>query len=156
MLAAKLCYNWLMEAISSRPNDSFKLESLGKPIASGRTAEIYAWPNGQVVKLFHAGSPASAVDHEATVARQVHASGLRGAAVGEVVDIDGRHGLVYERVEGPSALQTLRTHLWQSSQLMRMMAQLHVTMHDQHIPALPEQRQRLSRKIQSVDSLPKA
>ncbi len=29
--------------------------TLGKPIALGRTAEVYAWADGQVLKLFRPG-----------------------------------------------------------------------------------------------------
>jgi hypothetical protein len=32
---------------------SAMLEELGQPIARGRTAEIYAWHSGQVLKLFY-------------------------------------------------------------------------------------------------------
>ena len=68
---------------------------LEKPIALGRTAEIYAWEDGYVVKLFRDGMPAASVEYEARIARTVHAAGLPVPAVGEVVDINGRFGLVF-------------------------------------------------------------
>ena len=78
------------------------MTSLGKPIALGRTAEIYAWEEGQVLKLFHDWLSANRVEYEAQISRAVHTSGLPVPAVGEVVEINGRLGLIYERVVGPS------------------------------------------------------
>ena len=41
------------------------MASLGKPIALGRTAEIYAWEEGQVLKLFQDWFSADLVENEA-------------------------------------------------------------------------------------------
>ena len=61
--------------------------SLGKPIALGRTAEVYAWEEGQVLKLFLDWFSADRVEYEAQIAGPVHASGLPVPAVGDVVEI---------------------------------------------------------------------
>ncbi len=44
--------------------------SLGTPIAWGRTAELYAWKPGQVLKLFYLNAPASIVVSSTTNNRQ--------------------------------------------------------------------------------------
>lgn len=74
--------------------------SLGEPIAVGRTAEIYEWGEGQILKLFRDWFPAHSVQNEARNARAVHAAGSPVPAVGEVIEINGRLRLIYERVEG--------------------------------------------------------
>ena len=75
------------------------LSSLGAPIARGRTAELYGWQPGQVLKLFYADGSTSAVDNEARITQIVAATELPVPAVGDIVEIDGRYGLIYERVE---------------------------------------------------------
>jgi len=40
------------------------MSSLGTPIATGRTAEIYAWENGCILKLIRPGFPAHLADQE--------------------------------------------------------------------------------------------
>ena len=42
---------------------------LGKPIAYGRTAEIYAWNQDQVLKLFYDWYGLDAIEYEAHIAR---------------------------------------------------------------------------------------
>ena len=46
--------------------------SLGDPIALGRTAEVYAWEEGQVLKLFHDWVPTDQVEYEAHIAPAEH------------------------------------------------------------------------------------
>jgi hypothetical protein len=87
---------------------------LGSPIACGRTAQIYPWGEGdlQVLKLFHTWFPEEGVHHEARVARAVHIAGLDVPAVGDVVGVDGRLGLVYERLAGVPMGRRMETQPW--------------------------------------------
>ncbi len=64
--------------------------SKGTLIGEGRIAEIYAWGDNQVLKLFHEWCAPDWVDHEAGIARTVHAAGVASPAVGEVVPCNGR------------------------------------------------------------------
>lgn len=82
-------------------NVEISLKSLAPPFAIGHTAEIYAWGNEYVLKLFREWFPLRAIEHEARVVRIVHHAGLPApAVVGDIVKINGRYGLVYERVSG--------------------------------------------------------
>lgn len=131
------------------------MASLGRPIALGRTAEIYAWEESQVLKLFQDWFSADDVEYEAQIARAVHTSGLPVPAVGEVVEINGRLGLIYERVVGPSMPEYLETKPWMLLRAARVLAELHADMHASSIlPELPSQRQRLEDKIRSAAALP--
>lgn len=130
------------------------LSSLGAPIARGRTAELYAWQTGEVLKLFYAEGSASAVDHEARITRIVAATGLPVPAVGNIVEIDGRYGLIYERVDGPSMLTTLSQQPWRLFGSARLLATLQAALHLQHVPQLRSSRQRLADSIRSAGTLP--
>ena len=81
-------------------------------IAIGATAEIHAWKDGQVLKLFNQGISRSTIEYEANNTRLVHDTGLPVPAVGEIIEIDGRFGLEYERVEGVTMLQALMKSPW--------------------------------------------
>jgi aminoglycoside phosphotransferase (APT) family kinase protein len=120
---------------------------LGRPIALGRTAEVYAWEEGYIVKLFRDWMPVDWVDNEAHIARAVYAAGLPVPAIGEVVKVNGRVGLVYERVAGVSMLEAFRVKPWMLFRYARILAQLHVDMHACAVPELPSQRQRLEDRI---------
>ena len=128
--------------------------SLGKPIALGRTAEIYTWEEGQILKLFRDWFSADGVEYEARITRMVHATGSPIPAVGEVVEVNGRLGLIYERVEGSSMLETLKTKPWTLFRSARLLAELQADMHACIVPELPSQRQRLENKIRAAEMLP--
>ncbi len=128
--------------------------SLGKPIAYGRTAEVYPWEEGRIIKLFHPTFPAQAVRYEAQLARAVHRAGLPVPAVGRVLQVDGRWGLTYERVDGPSMLEELRSRPWKLIRSARLLAELQARMHATKLEVdLPSQQERLREKIGQAPGL---
>ncbi|HSB65976.1 MAG TPA: aminoglycoside phosphotransferase family protein [Anaerolineales bacterium] len=127
---------------------------LDAPIATGFTAEVYAWKQGWVLKLFNLGIPRPVVEQEAHLARLVELSGLPVPAVGEVVEIDGRFGVEYGRVEGVNMLQKLIQQPWGLAKLARQLAEIQAHMHQIKIPAMPSIRATWERKIKRAVLLP--
>lgn len=121
--------------------------AIGPHVGRGRTAELFAWGNDQAVKLFDDGWRRPSVEHEARIGRAVHASGLPSPAVGDVVGMGGRLGIIYERVDGASMLEVAITRPWRLVGLARLLAELQARVHACVIPELPSQRQRLADKI---------
>ena len=126
---------------------------LGTPIALGRTAEIYAWKDGYIVKLFRDWMTVASVEYEARAARAARSAGLPVPAVGEVIEVNGRLGLVYERVEGVSMLETFKTKPWTLFRFAHLSAKLHADVHACTMPELPSQRQRLKHRIRRTEAL---
>lgn len=127
---------------------------LDKPFAVGATAEIFAWENGQILKLFREWVTADAVQTEARTARLVHASGAPVPAVGEVVEIDGRMGLLYARVGGQPMLAALTAQPWRLVQFARQLAELQADLHALPAPeGMPTQRERLRGKINNAQTI---
>jgi hypothetical protein len=54
----------------------------GPLVGVGRTAEVYAWGDRQILKPYRMGMPEHWVRHEARVARVVSAAGLHVPAIG--------------------------------------------------------------------------
>lgn len=130
-------------------------KDIGSPIAYGRTAEIYAWPDNHVLKLFHDWFPRESIQYEARLAEIVHRSGLPVPAVGEILDVNGRIGLIYERVAGAALFEVMPQKPWTIFRYARRMAELHVEMHSRTITLeIPRQRQRLIEKIVAAKPLP--
>src|SRR5512146_3006955 len=103
------------------------------PIAQGRTAELYLWDNGHVLKLFRAWCPSDWVHYEARIARAVHASGVPSPAAGDIVEVNGRGGLIYERLEGISMFQEMNIRPWTLFKHARSLAELQVQINQQSI-----------------------
>lgn len=122
----------------------------GARIAAGRTAEVFAWNDRQVLKLFREWCPRTWAEQEARIARVVHKSALPVPAVGGVVEIEGRMGIIYERVTGPSMLREFISKPWRLPRFARLLGELHASIHVRHVSDLPSQRRRLQREIDST------
>ncbi|HVF98907.1 MAG TPA: aminoglycoside phosphotransferase family protein [Chloroflexia bacterium] len=127
----------------------------GNLIGQGRTAHVYAWGPRHVLKLYYDWWPPGNVEYEAKVGRAVHAAGVPCPAVGEIVQVDGRGGLVYERVDGPSMADLLLAEPHRLEELVLTFARLHAAMH-RRAPGsgLPIQRERLLRHLDLASPTP--
>src|ERR1044071_298473 len=83
------------------------ITTLSTPLAQGRTAEVYLWNDHQVLKLYREWCPPHWIEEEAQIARAVHAAGIPSPVAREIIEVNGRCGLVYERIEGISMLQDM-------------------------------------------------
>ncbi|HEU5347885.1 MAG TPA: aminoglycoside phosphotransferase family protein [Ktedonobacterales bacterium] len=126
------------------------------PIAEGRTAEIFAWSEGQVLKLFRPGWEPEVAAHEAAIARTLDATGVPVPRVGDLTEVDGRPGIVYERVTGPSLLTILSSQPLRLPAVARTLGEVHASVHQHTVPMLPNLREVLARRIQAVTLLPPA
>ena len=137
--------------------ESFALSQQSSALlARGRTAEIYAWGNGRVLKLFFDWCPESWARQEARVTRAVHAAGLPVPAVEDMIEVDGRTGIVFERVAGRSMVQELLARPWQLYRIASTLAELHAAMHKCEVPGLPSFSAALERSVRGLDGLPDA
>jgi uncharacterized protein (TIGR02172 family) len=123
-------------------------------IGQGRTAEIYAWGADQALKLYRAGWPASWTEHEAQISSVVAATGLPVPGVGGVIEVDGRYGVLFERIVGPSLMRQFSAKPWTLAHALRMFTDLHLAMHEREVSGLPSQREQLARLIQDASPLP--
>jgi len=82
------------------------------PIAEGRTAEIFDWEPGTILKLYRDWCPVDWAEYEAGVARLIYNAGVNSPAVKDLVELNGRSGIVYERVAGVSMLSEMNAHPW--------------------------------------------
>jgi uncharacterized protein (TIGR02172 family) len=116
------------------------------PIAIGVTSELLNWDNGRVVKLCFDWVRAETVEREFNVTRALHAAGLPVPAAYELVQVKGRWGIVFERIEGPSMLKQVEKRPWQLFSAARRLAELHARLHELAAPPqLPSQRDQINR-----------
>lgn len=101
----------------------------GIVLARTHEAEVFAWGDGRVLKLYRAGVTRETAEREAANARAAHAAGVRTPGVVEVRTVDGRRGTVFERVEGPTMLEAHVAHPGSAGALGRMLADLQADLH---------------------------
>jgi hypothetical protein len=103
--------------------------NLEEPIAVGRTAEIFSYGDGKVLKLFLSTTPLLWIEKEAETGPYIQKMGLPVPRVYERVKINEREGIIYEKVEGPALLTELAKQPWKVAVYARMLARLHAQVH---------------------------
>ena len=130
------------------------MTTLGQLIGTGRQAEIYAWDDGRVVKLFYPSYSREQVEREAMLTGAVSATGLPVPQVFDAVQIDGRHGFVMSRVEGVSMMVRFASRPWGLLSDAKMFARLHAQVNAARADDLPPVREGLRTRIIETDVLP--
>lgn len=121
-------------------------------IGQGESGEVYAWEKGQVLKLYREAYPRQKMEREAHAAQIIHNHGLPVPAFRGTVEVDGRYGIIYERVIGTPMMDTLVNRPTTALRLIRTLAELQVDIHRRTtIEGLPTQPQMLRDKILSVE-----
>jgi thiamine kinase-like enzyme len=76
----------------------------GKIIGKGKTATVYEWEAGTVLKLFHQGYSKNAVEKEFQNAKAINGMNFAKQKVYEIICCEKRMGIIYDRLEGESLL----------------------------------------------------
>ena len=129
---------------------------VGPAIARGNTAEIRLLVDGRVCKLYDDPDAAESARFEARATRTAKEAGLPVPVVDGVATIDGRPGVVLERVDGGTLLADLQARPWTLATGARTLADLHARIHGCRAPDLPPLRERLERRIECAPDVPAA
>src|SRR5262249_32734508 len=124
---------------------------LGSVIASGREAEVYALDGDDraVVKLFRPGFGGHAA--EAAALAQLDDSRVAPRLL-DTVRVDGRGGLILQRLDGLDMLALLGRQPWRVLSLARELANAALRIHRLQAPAaLPDQIEVLRERIAATD-----
>ena len=115
-------------------------------VAEGTDAEIFGWEDGQVLRLLRAGVSDNALAYEEAAMRAGRAAlPLVPSVVGRV-EVDGRPGLVMERVDGQDLVRLLSRKPWTVSRVGTITGDVHAQLHDVVAPPAfitPDARARL-------------
>ncbi len=121
----------------------------GALLGAGREAEIYEWGAGTVVKLYRPGF--SGHRSEAAVLTGLAGHGFAPRLV-DVIEHEGRAGLVLEWLEGVDMLSLLPRRPWNVTAFARLLAEVQLRVHAiTGSPGLPELRHALSALIRDAD-----
>jgi uncharacterized protein (TIGR02172 family) len=103
-------------------------------IGAGRTADVYAWGDEHILKLYQERMPVAPIEREFTITRLAKQAGLAVPVVIDLVKIDGRVGIIFERIRGTSLLKVLERHPWKLISIARLLAEIHARMHSSSLP----------------------
>lgn len=123
--------------------------AIGALLGAGREAEVYAYGDDAVVKLYRPGFGGHRA--EATALEALDAHGIAPKLIA-VVEQDGRPGLAMQRLDGVDMLSLLQRQPWRVWRLARALAHAHLAVHAVAAPRdLPDLREVLAARIDDAD-----
>ena len=125
----------------------------GNIIGRGRTALIYAWGDGQALKLYERGTPALIAEQEAEIGRRIHEAGIPSPAIEGFIEVEGRPGIIFERVSGPTMLELAAKKPWRIYGAARQFAELQAQMHSRRVVGLPSQTGKIKTRLDRASLL---
>ncbi len=127
------------------------LNSPGPLLTQGRTAEVYAWRENRILKLFYDWVPAEWAQHECDIGRLIAGTTLPTPRMVDSREVGGRQGIIYERVNGPSMLKLISSRPWLVLRMARQFAELHTLIHRQAGKGLIPLRPSLKMSIEQAE-----
>jgi Ser/Thr protein kinase RdoA (MazF antagonist) len=125
-----------------------------RPLATGRTAEVFDLDDGTVVKLLRDGFDPSMIDVEAARTAAANAAGAPTAVSHGTVDIGGRRGVVFGRVEGELLLDEAVGEPFRLRSWGKKLGDIHAEVLSHTSPDLPPLKDVLAERIDMTDLPP--
>jgi aminoglycoside phosphotransferase (APT) family kinase protein len=129
--------------------------ALGDRVARGNTSDVWRWSQGTVVKVLHPGIPRHWAALEADITRRVHEAGLPAPATDGLVEVDGRPGIVFERIDGESMWDRMKASPGRIAVLVEELVDLQTRLQRAGpVDGLPDLVTRLHAKIEAAEPVP--
>ncbi|MFK7916957.1 MAG: phosphotransferase family protein [Ilumatobacter sp.] len=127
---------------------------LGELIADGRTSEVFRYGIDGAAKVLKPSTPSRWAQAEADYTAAVRELGVPAPEVRDVIDVDGRPAVVFERIDGPSMWQRMLDHPSDAGALTRELVEVQRSIHAAGVPdGLPSLTDRLTAKLRSSGEL---
>lgn len=126
-----------------------------KKIAEGREAEMFEWGEGRVLRLYRSDRYRGAPERDASRLKMANGCGIRVPEPFELIDVEGRPGIVIERLDGPDLLTEIGSKPWKMFAMGRIWGRLHAQLNSKLAPEeLETTRSRYRRMIQHSPLVP--
>lgn len=128
-----------------------KLIRKGKLIGQGMTAQVYSIDNDKILKLYYDYISEKEIIEEYEIGKAVHKVGIPVPAVYDIVDEEGRKGIIFQQIKGKSILKLIEDKPWKIIYYARQMAKLHFKLHTCSIKHIPSEKEKY---IYAINKLP--
>ncbi len=125
----------------------------GKLISKGLTAEVYEWGQDKVLKLYYGRFSGDRVNHDAEIENAVHEAGVASPAIFDIIDSEGRKGIIMQRIYGKTMATHVQEEPWNINCFTRQLAALHYKIHQCSAENLPSQKESLASAIEKSSKI---
>jgi Ser/Thr protein kinase RdoA (MazF antagonist) len=130
------------------------MQKLCELLGQGTSGQVYRYGTDTVIKLFYPEIPAENIGFEARITKHVHDAGLPAAKVYDVIDYNGRTGIIYQDLAGVALLRILGHQVHRMFYWADVLAKIHTSIHNCPLPSeLPNQKSLLADWIVAANGL---
>jgi Ser/Thr protein kinase RdoA (MazF antagonist) len=115
--------------------------STGDQIGRGRTSDVFAYGTDQAIKLYPLDESRAGIEYESRAAQLAFEQGVPSVTCYGLAELDGRVGIVFERLEGLSLTAVAERDLRLFPGVCRALADCHARIHEVHGPDLRDVRE---------------
>ena len=141
-------------ASADRAGDRARITGMverGELLGQGASCRVYSWGEDQVVKVFRrAFDYLAPIEVERVTA--VHEAGAPTPAVHGIVSLEGRVGIVFDRIRGPSLLDELVARRLTRADVGQRTAEVHIAVQELTATKLPQLADALRER--GIDGMP--
>jgi len=127
------------------------LESLGEPLFTSRSSEIYSWQGNALLKLFRSGVDSELIENEEINTIETYEKGVSKVKCYGHVQVDDRKGIVIERVEGKTLISLAGSKPHTAFKVPGLMVELQTNMHNTHTDKIRDYKEFV---LSALDSAP--
>jgi len=113
----------------------------------GVTSDIFAWGENQALKLFKANHPQEWTAQEAFFTKTAYDHGLPVPRFWDLLEVDGRTGIIFDRIDGPTATARMEKNLLSISRWAKMLAELLASVHSVDLTGVDLDKNFLTQKF---------
>lgn len=123
----------------------------GKLIGEGRQAKVYEWGRNEIIKIFDSSVLNSDIENEYKKSIVAYELGIPSPYVKEIVDINGKRGIVYEKLVGSTLLKTMKNNVFKIKKSIQMVAENHVKLSKYNTNELPDIKKIIKDSMNRID-----
>jgi uncharacterized protein (TIGR02172 family) len=125
----------------------------GELIGEGNTAEVYAWGEKEILKLFRQNFYIEGIEREYRTSKEIERLGIPVPKAGIMIELEGRNGITYERIIGSSMLSQIMKKPFTGGKFAKDLAELHYQIHKCKGEGLPNYKEVLEWNIRHAELL---
>lgn len=111
-------------------NTNLKIKDLGNPLFVGRSADVFRWEDGKLLKLFLPHVDPKFCQSEIQNLKETFEKKVSDVQPFEVVKIEGRDGIIIKELTGRTLLSLVNDDENKIPKVCELMAQLHLDIHN--------------------------
>jgi thiamine kinase-like enzyme len=122
-------------------------------ISQGNTAEIYRLDDNKILKLFRSGLSKNIIENEYQNDIIIQNFLECVPKVYEMVEINGRYGIIYEEIQGRDMLKIMLASVWKINDYAKKLAHYHLSIQKPIMDNLCTVKEKLEADLNGLDAL---